>query len=76
MKNRKPENGDELPIRNSTAEFLVCVQDDAADTVAVRFQDRILWLTLQPPQEHILALLQPLLDVRAGVPHIQYIETK
>ena len=30
----------------------------------------------QPPQEHILALLQPLLDVIAGVPHIQYIETK
>ena len=47
MKNRKPENGDELPIRNSTAEFLVFVKDNAADTIAVRFQDRMLWLTLQ-----------------------------
>ncbi len=47
MKNRKPENGDELPIRNSTAEFLVFAKDNAADTIAVRFQDRMLWLTLQ-----------------------------
>ena len=47
MKNRKPENGDELPIRNSTTEFLVFAKDNAADTIAVRFQDRMLWLTLQ-----------------------------
>ena len=47
MKRRKPENGDELPIRNSTAEFLVFAKDNAADTIAVRFQDLMLWLTLQ-----------------------------
>ena len=47
MKRKKPENGDELPIRNSTAEFLVFAKDNAADTIAVRFQDRMLWLTLQ-----------------------------
>ena len=47
MKRKTPENGDELPIRNSTAEFLVFAKDNAADTIAVRFQDRMLWLTLQ-----------------------------
>ena len=47
MKRKKPENGDELPMRNSTAEFLVFAKDNAADTIAVRFQDRMLWLTLQ-----------------------------
>ena len=28
MKRKKPENGDELPIRNSTAEFLVFAKDN------------------------------------------------
>lgn len=48
MKKRKfPNDGDELPIRNSTVEFLVFAKENAADTIAVRFQDKMLWLTLQ-----------------------------
>lgn len=48
MKKRNaPNDGDELPIRNSTAEFLVFAKENAADTIAVRFQDKMLWLTLQ-----------------------------
>lgn len=47
MKSKIPENGEELPIRNSTAEFLVFAKDNAAGTIAVRFQDRMLWLALQ-----------------------------
>lgn len=42
-----PVNGDELPIRNSTAEFLVFAKDNQADVISVRFQDKMLWLTLQ-----------------------------
>ena len=48
MKRRNvPNDGDELPMRNSTAEFLVFAKENASDTIAVRFQDRMLWLTLQ-----------------------------
>lgn len=42
-----PVNGGELPIRNSTAEFLVFAKDNQADVIFVRFQDKMLWLTLQ-----------------------------
>ena len=46
MKRRtNPENGDSLPIRNSTAEFLVFAKSAGADTISVRFQDEMLWLT-------------------------------
>jgi len=45
-KSEKPQDGDMLPIRNSTAEFLTFVRDKGADTIAVRFQDEMLWLTL------------------------------
>jgi len=45
-KSEKPMDGDMLPIRNSTAEFLTFVRDNGADTIAVRFQDEMLWLTL------------------------------
>lgn len=41
----KPQNGDELPVRNSTAEFLIFAKDAGADTISVRFQDEMLWLT-------------------------------
>ena len=35
-----------MPIRNSTAEFLIFAKEAGADTIAVRFQDEMLWLTL------------------------------
>lgn len=37
--------GENLPMRNSTAEFLIFVKDAGADTISVRFQDEMLWLT-------------------------------
>ncbi len=43
---RHPMEGENLPIRNSTAEFLTFVRESDADTIAVRFQDEMLWLTL------------------------------
>lgn len=43
---KKLQNGDELPIRNSTAGFLVFAKEAGADTIAVRFQDEMVWLTL------------------------------
>ena len=46
-KDKIPANGDELPIRNSTAEFLIFAKDSGANTISVRFQDKMLWLTLQ-----------------------------
>jgi len=46
-KDKTPANGDELPIRNSTAEFLIFAKDSGANTISVRFQDKMLWLTLQ-----------------------------
>ncbi len=46
-KDKTPANGDELPIRNSTAEFLIFAKDSGANTIPVRFQDKMLWLTLQ-----------------------------
>ncbi len=45
--NQPPANGDELPIRNSTAEFLIFAKDNGANTISVRFQDKMVWLTLQ-----------------------------
>ena len=45
MKMKKPQNGENLPIRNSTAEFLIFAKESGADTIAVRFQDEMLWLT-------------------------------
>ena len=42
---KKPQNGENLPIRNSTAEFLIFAKEAEADTIAVRFQDEMLWLT-------------------------------
>ena len=45
MKMKKPQNGENLPIRNSTAEFLIFAKEAGADTIAVRFQDEMLWLT-------------------------------
>jgi len=45
-RNEVPKDGDMLPIRNSTAEFLTFVRENGADTIAVRFQDEMLWLTL------------------------------
>ena len=43
MKKRNvPNDGDELPIRNSTAEFLVFAKENAVDTIAVRSQDKML----------------------------------
>ena len=48
MKKRNvPNDGDELPMRNSTAEFLMFAKENAANTITVRFQDKMLWLTLQ-----------------------------
>ena len=35
-----------MPIRNSTAEFLIFAKEAGADTITVRFQDEMLWLTL------------------------------
>jgi len=35
-KSERPQNGDMLPIRNSTAEFLTFVRDNGADTIAAR----------------------------------------
>ena len=35
-----------MPIRNSTAEFLIFAKEAGADTITVRFQDKMLWLTL------------------------------
>ena len=46
MKMKKPQNGENLPMRNSTAEFLIFAKEAGADTIAVRFQDEMLWLTL------------------------------
>lgn len=43
---KKPQNGENLPIRNSTAEFLIFAKEAGADTITVRFQDEMLWLTL------------------------------
>ena len=37
--------GDLLPVRNSTAEFLTFAHEHGANTIAVRFQDGMLWLT-------------------------------
>lgn len=37
--------GDLLPVRNSTAEFLTFACEHGANTIAVRFQDGMLWLT-------------------------------
>ena len=37
--------GDLLPVRNSTAEFLTFAREHGANTIAVRFQDGMLWLT-------------------------------
>jgi len=45
-KSEAPKDGDMLLIRNSTAEFLTFVRENGADTIAVRFQDEMLWLTL------------------------------
>ena len=42
---KKPQNGENLPIRNSTAEFLVFAKEAGSDTIAVRFQDEMQWLT-------------------------------
>ena len=42
-----PANGAELPMRNSTAEFLVFAKENGANTIPVRFQNKMLWLTLQ-----------------------------
>jgi len=36
-KSEKPLDGDMLPIRNSTEEFLTFVRDNGADTIAVRY---------------------------------------
>ena len=47
QKDTIPSNGDELPMRDSTAEFLVFAKENGADTISVRFQNRMLWLTLQ-----------------------------
>ena len=47
QKDKIPSNGDELPMRDSTAEFLVFAKENGANTISVRFQDRMLWLTLQ-----------------------------
>ena len=47
QKDTIPSNGDELPMRDSTAEFLAFAKENGADTISVRFQDRMLWLTLQ-----------------------------
>ncbi|MBP5787247.1 MAG: virulence RhuM family protein, partial [Kiritimatiellae bacterium] len=46
-KDKVPANGDELPMRDSTAEFLVFAKENGANTIPVRFQDKMLWLTLQ-----------------------------
>ena len=46
MKYRKVVDGDNLPMRNSTAEFLIFAKEAGADTISVRFQDEMLWLTL------------------------------
>ena len=43
---KRPRGGENLPIRNSTAEFLIFAKEAGADTIAVRFQDEMLWLTL------------------------------
>lgn len=43
---RHPMEGENLPIRNSTAEFLTFARENEANTIAVRFQDEMLWLTL------------------------------
>ena len=45
-KEGKPRDGDHLLIRNSTAEFLIFAKEGGADTVSVRFQDEMVWLTL------------------------------
>jgi len=36
-KSERPQDGDMLPIRNSTAEFLTFVRENGADTIAVRY---------------------------------------
>ena len=41
-----PMEGENLPIRNSTAEFLTFVRENGADTIAVRFQDEMLWFRM------------------------------
>lgn len=41
-----PRDGEELPVRNATAEFLVFAKEGGADTISVRFQDGMVWLTL------------------------------
>lgn len=43
---RHPMGGENLPMRNSTAEFLTFARENGADTISVRFQDEMLWLTL------------------------------
>ena len=40
MKMKKPRDGENLPIRNSTAEFLIFAKEAGADTIAVRFRMR------------------------------------
>ena len=42
-----PANGDELPMRDSTVEFLVFAKENGVNTIPVRFQNKMLWLTLQ-----------------------------
>jgi len=38
-------NGKELMIRNSTAEFLIFEKQTHADSIEVRYEDETLWLT-------------------------------
>lgn len=45
-RSKPPMSGESLPVRNSTAEFLTFAREHGADTIAVRFQDGMLWLTL------------------------------
>jgi hypothetical protein len=33
-------------LRNATAEFFVFAKEGGADTISVRFQDEMVWLTL------------------------------
>ena len=46
MKQKKPQDGENLPIRNSTAQFLIFAKEAGASTISVRFQDEMVWLTL------------------------------
>ncbi len=46
MNHKKPQDGENLPIRNSTAQFLIFAKEASASTISVRFQDEMVWLTL------------------------------